>query len=243
MSDKPSDAPVSIPATPGIFDLPLPGVWVNTPRIFPDDRGTFLEWFRADDVTEKLGYPLDIPQANLSTSREGVVRGIHYADVPPGQAKYITCVVGRVLDIIVDLRRGSPTFGRHLMVELSAGNRRGLFLPVGIGHGFVVPAGTASATVCYVVSEGYNPDAEHGVSPLDPALGIDWSLAGVAEDALVLSDRDREAPTYGELEASGVGAAVGSASLPSYSECRGWEQELRRGWALATAEAESWEGE
>lgn len=222
-----------IPDEPGIHDLPLPGTWVNTPRIFPDDRGTFLEWFRADAVAEKLGYPLDIPQANLSTSREGVVRGIHYADVPPGQAKYVTCVAGRVLDIIVDLRRGSATFGRHITVELSAENRRGLFLPVGVGHGFVVPAGAGPATVCYLVSEGYNPSAEHGVNPLDPALGIDWSAAGLTEADLVLSGKDRDAPGYREVE----------ASLPGYAGCRGWEQELRHGWELATAEAEDWEGE
>ena len=222
-----------IPDEPGIYDLPLSGTWVNTPRIFRDDRGAFLEWFRADAVAEKLGYPLDLPQANLSTSVEGVVRGIHYADVPPGQAKYVTCVAGRILDVIVDLRRGSTTFGRHIVVELSAENRRGLYLPVGMGHGFVVPEGSGPATVCYLVSESYNPDAEHGVNPLDPKLGIDWSVAGLADSDLVLSDKDRDAPGYREVE----------ASLPSYSECRGWEQELRHDWEAATAEAEGWEGE
>lgn len=231
MSD--TSAVPAVPPEPGIHDLPLPGVWVNTPRIFPDDRGTFLEWFEADAVADKLGYPLDIPQANLSTSAEGVVRGIHYADVPPGQAKYVTCVAGRILDIIVDLRRGSATFGRHITVELSADNRRGLFLPVGVGHGFVVPAGAGPATVCYLVSEGYSPGTEHGVNPVDPELGIDWSAAGLTEDGLILSAKDRQAPGYRDVE----------ASLPSYSECQGWEQELRHGWELAAAEAEGWEGE
>ncbi|AGP31650.1 dTDP-4-dehydrorhamnose 3,5-epimerase family protein [Corynebacterium terpenotabidum] len=217
----------------GITDLPLPGTWVNTPRVFPDDRGEFLEWFRAEDVLDKLGHPLDIPQANLSTSAEGVVRGIHYADVPPGQAKYVTCVAGRILDIIVDLRRGSPTYGRHITVELSAENRRGLFLPVGVGHGFVVPAGAGPATVCYLVSEGYNPGAEHGVSPLDADLGIDFSAAGLSRDELILSAKDRDAPGYKGVE----------SELPLYAECLGWEKELRHGWELASAEAEAWEGE
>jgi dTDP-4-dehydrorhamnose 3,5-epimerase len=102
-----------------------------------------------------------------------------------------------------------------------------------MGHGFVVPAGAGTATVSYLVSEGYNPEAEHGVNPLDPKLGIDWSFAGLAESDLVLSDKDRDAPGYREVE----------ASLPSYSECRGWEQELRHDWEAATAEAEGWEGE
>jgi dTDP-4-dehydrorhamnose 3,5-epimerase len=219
--------------TQGIEDLQIPGVWVHTPRVFPDDRGEFLEWFKAETVADKLGYPLDIPQANLSTSREGVVRGIHYADVPPGQAKYVTCVAGRILDVVVDLRRGSPTYGRHAIVDLSAADRRGLFLPVGVGHGFIVPAGTQQATVCYLVSEGYNPAAEHGVNPLDPALGIDWSASGLTEEAFVLSDKDRDAPGVAEVE----------ATLPGYDECLGWEQELRDTWGYATREAEEWAGE
>jgi dTDP-4-dehydrorhamnose 3,5-epimerase len=220
--------------TQGIEDLQIPGVWVHTPRVFPDDRGEFLEWFKAETVADKLGYPLDIPQANLSTSREGVVRGIHYADVPPGQAKYVTCVAGRILDVVVDLRRGSPTYGRHAIVDLSAADRRGLFLPVGVGHGFIVPAGTQQATVCYLVSEGYNPAAEHGVNPLDPALGIDWSASGLTEEAFVLSDKDRDAP--------GVPPRSRRPSRPTPSAC-GWEQELRDTWGYATREAEEWAGE
>jgi len=119
------------------------------------------------------------------------------------------------------------------MVELSGDNRRGIFLPVGVGHGFVVPAGAGTATVCYLVSEGYNPEGEHGVDPLDTAVNIDWSLAGLSAGDLILSDRDREAPGYTSVE----------ASLPGYAECRGWEQELRRGWEAASADAEDWDGE
>lgn len=226
-----------------ISDLEIPGAWVASPTIRPDDRGTFHEWFRADRVADKLGYPMDLPQANLSTSREGVIRGVHFADVPPGQAKYVTCVSGRVLDVLVDLRRGSPTFLKHVVVELSAENRHGVYIPVGVGHAFGVPAGAGEATVSYLVSEPYNPDGEHGVSPLDPALGIDWADLGVhdATGEPVLSDKDRDAPTVADVD-SGDAARAGFA-LPTWNDARGWEKELRLTWEQAAAEAENWQGE
>ncbi|MDN6259577.1 MAG: dTDP-4-dehydrorhamnose 3,5-epimerase [Corynebacterium sp.] len=220
-----------------ISDLEIPGAWVAEPRIFGDDRGTFHEWFRADVVADKLGHPFDIPQANLSTSREGVVRGVHFADVPPGQAKYVTCVAGRVVDVLVDLRRGSPTFLQHGAGERSAENRRGGYVPSGGGHAFGVPAGAGQATMSYLVSEGYDPGAEHAVSPLDAGIGIDWASLGVQE--IVLSDKDREAPTVADVERGGVDGVV----LPSWNECRGWEKELRLAWEQAQQDAENWEGE
>ncbi|MEY8566210.1 dTDP-4-dehydrorhamnose 3,5-epimerase family protein [Corynebacterium sp.] len=219
-----------------ITDLEIPGAWVAEPRVFADDRGTFHEWFRADVVADKLGHPLDIPQANLSTSREGVVRGIHFADVPPGQAKYVTCVAGRVIDVLVDLRRGSPTYLRHVAVELSAEKRNGVYVPIGVGHAFGVPAGAGGATVSYLVSEGYDPQAEHAVTPFDPELGIDWDALGVPAADAVLSDKDREAPTVADIGRDGP-------ALPSWNECRGWEKELRLAWEQAQDDAENWEGE
>ena len=221
-----------------ITDLAIPGAWVHTPTIFPDDRGTFREWFRADTVAEKTGYPLDIPQANLSTSREGVIRGVHFADVPPGQAKYVTCMAGRIQDVLVDLRRGSPTYLQHVVVELSAENGKGLFIPVGVGHCPAFPVGSGDGALTYLVSEGYNPGAEHGVNPLDPALGIDWEALGIPSDRVVLSDKDRDAPTVAEVEAGSTGFV-----LPSYNDCRGWEKELRVAWEQANTDAENWEGE
>lgn len=214
-----------------ITDLAIPGAWVATPKIFPDDRGTFHEWFKADVVADKLGYPLDIPQANLSTSKEGVIRGVHFADVPPGQAKYVTCVAGRIVDVLVDLRRGSPTFMKHIVVELSAENRRGLYVPVGVGHAPGIPVGGGPASLNYLMSEGYNPSVEHGINPLDPALGIDWGAHGLPMDDLVLSDKDRDAPTVAEFEASG-------RALPSYDECLGWEKELRLTWEAVQQEVD-----
>lgn len=221
-----------------ITDLEIPGAWVAEPRVFGDDRGTFHEWFRADTVAEKLGHPLDVPQANLSTSREGVIRGVHFADVPPGQAKYVTCVAGRIIDVLVDLRRGSPTFMRQVSVELSAENRRGVYVPVGVGHAFGVPFNAGPATVSYLVSEGYDPEAEHAVNPLDPEIAVDWAGFGVSDSsgAPVLSDKDRGAPTVADFEAAG-------SALPNWNECRGWEKELRLGWEQAQEEAENWQGE
>lgn len=162
-----------------------------------------------------------------------MIRGVHFADVPPGQAKYVTCVAGRIVDVLVDLRRGSPTFMKHIVVELSAENRRGLYVPVGVGHAFGVLAGAGPATVSYLVTEAYNPTGEHGVNPLDPALGIDWAAHGIAdgEGELVLSDKDRDAPTVAEFEASG-------RALPSYDECLGWERELRLTWEAVQQEAD-----
>ncbi|MFN8078508.1 MAG: dTDP-4-dehydrorhamnose 3,5-epimerase [Kineosporiaceae bacterium] len=145
-----------------IDELAVAGSYLITPRVFGDDRGSFSEWFRQDALTARLGHELRLEQANWSTSRRGVIRGIHYADVPPGQAKYVTCVRGAVLDVIVDLRVGSPTFGRHDTARLDAESRRAVYLAEGMGHGFC--ALTDDATVLYLCSTGYNPAAEPPVS-------------------------------------------------------------------------------
>ena len=123
---------------------------------------------------------------------------------------------------------------KHVSVELSAANRRGIYIPIGVGHAFGVPAGVGEATVSYLVSEGYDPAAEHAVSPLDPALDIDWAAHGVADSAgdVVLSDKDRAAPTVTEIERGGL-------ALPSWNECRGWEKELRLAWEQAQSDAEN----
>ncbi|HYJ74288.1 MAG TPA: dTDP-4-dehydrorhamnose 3,5-epimerase family protein, partial [Kineosporiaceae bacterium] len=113
----------------------VPDAYVLTPVQHGDERGTFLEWFRSEQL-EAVGHPLGLAQANLSVSRPGVVRGIHYADVPPGQAKYVTCVRGAVLDVVVDLRVGSPAFGRWEAVRLDDRERRALYVAEGLGHAF-----------------------------------------------------------------------------------------------------------
>jgi dTDP-4-dehydrorhamnose 3,5-epimerase len=187
---------------------------VLTPALHSDDRGTFLEWFRSGDL-EGAGHPFRLAQANLSVSRAGVVRGIHFADVPPGQAKYVTCVSGAVLDVVVDVRVGSPTFGRWDGVRLDDRERRALFLPEGLGHGFC--ALEPDSTVVYLCNDVYRPGSEHGVHPLDPALGIAWP----ADLAPLLSDKDAAAPTLAEAREQGI--------LPLYEACQARYREAAAG--------------
>lgn len=189
-------------------ELSIPGAWVQEPTVYGDDRGSFHEWFRGGGFEAATGRALPVAQANRSVSRRGVVRGIHFSDVPPGQAKYVTCVRGAVLDVVVDLRTGSPTFGTWEAVRLDDRTHRTVFLAEGLGHGFA--ALTDEATVVYLCSTGYAPEREHGVHPLDPDLGIAWP--GEAGEP-VLSEKDRRAPSLGEARAQGL--------LPSYASCTG----------------------
>ncbi|RII14260.1 dTDP-4-dehydro-6-deoxyglucose 3-epimerase [Streptomyces sp. YIM 130001] len=185
--------------------LSIEGAWVRTPPVHRDERGSFHEWFRDDAFREAVGHPVQLAQANCSVSRRGALRGIHFADVPPGQAKYVTCVAGSVLDVVVDLRTGSPTYGRSATVLLEAREGSAVYLSEGIGHAFL--ALSDEATVVYLCSTGYAPGREHGVHPLDPELGIDWP----ADITPVLSPRDAAAPTLAEASAAGL--------LPTYADC------------------------
>jgi dTDP-4-dehydrorhamnose 3,5-epimerase len=193
--------------------LGIEGAWVFTPQVHSDDRGSFAEAFRGAEFAADLGYRLDVAQANCSVSRRGVIRGIHYADVPPGQAKYVTCVAGAILDVVVDLRTGSPSFGKWEAVRLDADTRRAVFLSEGLGHAFM--ALTDGATALYLCSTPYAPGREHGVDPRDPAIGIAWPL----DVAPVLSEKDAAAPTLDE--------ALSASLLPSYQECAGYAETLR----------------
>jgi dTDP-4-dehydrorhamnose 3,5-epimerase len=196
--------------------LGIDGAWTFTPRVHGDDRGSFAEAFRGAEFAADLGYQLGVAQVNCSVSRRGVIRGIHYSDVPPGQAKYVSCVAGAVLDVVVDLRVGSPGFGTWETVRLDDEDRRAVFLAEGLGHGFM--ALSEQATVMYLCSTPYAPGREHGVHPLDPALGIAWPLDGLA-DAPVLSDKDAAAPTLDEARLSGA--------LPGYEDCAAYTARLR----------------
>ncbi|MFF5025136.1 dTDP-4-dehydrorhamnose 3,5-epimerase [Streptomyces collinus] len=195
--------------------LGIADAWVLEPKVFPDERGSFHEWYRGAEFREATGYDLTLAQANCSVSRRGVLRGVHFADVPPGQAKYVTCVRGAVLDVVVDVRVGSPTFGRWEAVRLDDDTRHAVFLAEGLGHAFM--ALTDDATVVYVCSAGYAPGREHGVHPLDPGLGIPWP-EGVEP---VMSAKDAEAPTLAEAERSGL--------LPGYADCSAHYERLRSG--------------
>jgi dTDP-4-dehydrorhamnose 3,5-epimerase len=186
---------------------------VYEPKVFPDSRGSFHEWFREADLASVTGRSLRLAQANCSVSARGTLRGVHFADVPPSQAKYVACVRGAVLDVVVDLRVGSPAFGTWEGVRLDDTDHTAVFLSEGLGHAFM--ALTDDATVVYLCSEGYAPAREHGVNPLDPELGIQWP-AGVEP---LLSDKDRQAPTLAEARAQGL--------LPSYQDCLDFYDSLR----------------
>lgn len=186
-------------------ELTIPGAWEFTPETHHDERGVFVNPYVARAVAAAVGHPIDLAQTNHSVSRRGTVRGIHYALVPPGQAKYVYCPAGAVLDIVVDIRVGSPTFGRHEAVRLDAADCRAVYLAEGLGHAAV--ALEDGSVLSYLCSSAYDPEREKGTCPLDPALALDWP----AGFDLLLSPRDRSAPTLAEAAARGL--------LPAYDEC------------------------
>jgi dTDP-4-dehydrorhamnose 3,5-epimerase len=193
--------------------LSIDGAWVYTPHIHTDTRGSFSELFRGAEFAADLGYSLDVAQVNWSVSRLGVIRGLHFAEVPPGQAKYVACVGGALLDVVFDLRVGSPTFGQWEAVRLDEDNRQAVFIEHGLGHAFT--ALTPVATALYLCSTPYTPAIEHTVHPLDPELGIAWP-AGVRP---ILSDRDAAAPTLAQAARAGL--------LPSHRACVQAARQLR----------------
>ncbi len=196
--------------------MAIPDAYELTPVVRSDDRGSFTEVFRGDALAESLGYVPRTVQTNLSVSRRGVVRGIHYADVPLGQSKYVMATTGRVLDFVIDLRVGSATFGSWESVQLDDGERRAVFLAEGLGHAFV--ALSDEATVAYLVSDIYRPDREHGIHPLDPQIGL-----VMPEDAgrPLLSPKDEEAPLLEHAIAEGL--------LPTWDDAQQRYAELRAG--------------
>ncbi|MGX5680789.1 dTDP-4-dehydrorhamnose 3,5-epimerase family protein [Schumannella luteola] len=190
-----------------IRELSVPDSFEITPIVRSDDRGVFLEWYRFDKLAEVTGHPITLRQANTSVSKKGVVRGIHFADVPLGQAKYVTVTHGAVLDYVVDIRVGSPTFGQWDSVLLDDVDRRAIYLSEGLGHAFV--ALTDGAVVSYLVTDTYNPTAEHGIDPLDPQIGLVFPPE--AGEPL-LSPKDTDAPTLAEAAEQGL--------LPDYEAVR-----------------------
>lgn len=198
-----------------IRELRIPDSYEVTPKSFGDDRGLFLEWYRFDVLERELGHSLDLRQGNLSVSRRGTFRGVHFADIPPGQAKYVTAPSGAVLDFIVDLRVGSPTFGEWDSVLLDSVDRRAVYLGEGLGHAFV--ALTDDAVVTYLVSDVYRPEREHGINPLDPELGLRLP-ADIGPP--LLSPKDAEAPSLSEALELGI--------LPTWQDARAHYASLDR---------------
>lgn len=189
-----------------VVETGIPGAVAITPRQYPDDRGTFLEWYRFDRLADVVGRRFDLRQGNLSVSRRGVLRGLHLASVPTGQAKYVTVVAGAAIDYFVDVRVGSPTFGHWDSVRLDTVDRRAVFLPEGLAHAFL--ALEDGTTVTYLVNDVYRPGAEFGLDPRDPAIGLDFPIAA---EELVLSEKDALAPTLAQAKASGI--------LPTWEAC------------------------
>ncbi|MCU1442950.1 MAG: dTDP-4-dehydrorhamnose 3,5-epimerase [Cryobacterium sp.] len=196
-----------------IRELNIPDSYEITPKQFGDDRGVFLEWYRFDKLEETIGHSLNLRQANTSVSKRGVVRGIHFADVPVGQAKYVTATHGAVLDYVIDIRVGSPTFGQWDSVLLDDTDRRAIYLAEGLGHCFV--ALTDNATVSYLVTDVFNPTREHGINPLDTDVALVFPPE--AGEPL-LSPKDTDAPGLAEAAASG--------SLPSWADMRAFYSSL-----------------
>ncbi|MCU1416331.1 MAG: dTDP-4-keto-6-deoxy-D-glucose epimerase [Schumannella sp.] len=193
--------------------LTISGAVEFTPSQHGDDRGVFFEHYRFEPLEAALGHPFTVRQGNTSVSKRGTVRGIHYALVPPGQAKYVTAVSGAVLDYVIDLRVGSPTFATWESVRLDDVDRRAVYLAEGLGHCFV--ALTEGAVVSYLVSQVYNPVRELGISPTDPDIGLQFPAeAGVP----LLSPKDVSAPSLQQ--------AIDGGLLPSYDDCVAYEAAL-----------------
>lgn len=196
-----------------IRELSIPDSYEITPIQREDDRGMFVEWYRHDLLEKAVGHSLKLRQANMSVSKRGVVRGIHFADIPPGQAKYVMAPHGAVLDFVVDIRVGSPTFGQWDSVLLDGVSRRAIYIGEGLGHAFV--ALTEDATVTYLVSDTYRAGNEHGIDPTDPAIGL---VFPAELTALLLSPKDTAAPSLAEAKEQGL--------LPTWTNTRTFYESL-----------------
>jgi len=173
----------------------IPDVVIIEPKVHGDERGYFVETFRADKLEEFLGYKINFCQDNESKSSRGVLRGLHYQLAPAAQTKLVRVISGRVLDVAVDIRKGSPTFGKHVAVELTSENKRQLLVPRGFAHGFVVLED--DTVFAYKVDNYYSPENDRGILFSDDALGIDWQ---VAHDELNLSAKDKVQPKLADTQ-------------------------------------------
>ena len=175
----------------------IDGVFVIEPKLFGDARGYFFESFNAKEFAEKTGLNITFVQDNESKSRYGVLRGLHFQLPPYTQSKLVRCVKGKVLDVAVDIRKGSPTYGKHAMCELTEENHRQFFVPKGMAHGFVVLS--EEAVFQYKCDEFYHPEAEGAIAWNDPVIGIDWP---VKEEDVLLSEKDKHNPKLQEYEST-----------------------------------------
>ena len=174
----------------------IPDVWILEPRVFEDARGYFMETWREEDFNRAIGHEVHFVQDNQSMSSRGVLRGLHFQKGQDSQAKLVRVLQGTVVDVAVDLRKGSSTFGKYVAVELSADNKRQLFIPRGFAHGFQVLSDTAVFT--YKVDNRYAPESECSIRYDDPRIGIDWPIKG---ENVILSEKDlKHAVSFDEAE-------------------------------------------
>jgi dTDP-4-dehydrorhamnose 3,5-epimerase len=177
-----------------ITPLGIEGAWLAESPVWSDGRGLFREWFKSADVKHATGRDFGIEQANISLSSKGTLRGIHYSMAPRGQAKWITCVLGAIKDVIVDIRPDSKTFGQWIEVELKGDSGKAVLISEGLGHGFL--ALEEHTAVAYLVSSPFAPSEEHEINPFDPMIGIDW---GMDLDSLKISEKDIKGQTLQSL--------------------------------------------
>ncbi|WP_166355606.1 dTDP-4-dehydrorhamnose 3,5-epimerase [Phytoactinopolyspora limicola] len=184
--------------------MTIPGAWIITPPRFHDNRGTLAVWFQQDLLEPVLGSAMPVRQSNCAVSAAGAIRGIHVTDVPPGQAKHVTCPYGAVFDVVVDLREGSPTFGEWDAVLLDDAERRAVYLSEGLGH--AVMSLQDGSVITYLCSSDYVPERERTINPLDPHLAIEWPDIDRRGRPMtpLLSPRDAAAPTLEQARLAGA---------------------------------------
>ena len=188
-----------------VTPLKIDGSWIIELKKFEDGRGFFYESFRDDIAKNYFGREFNIKQSNTSVSKKGSVRGIHYALVPPSQAKYVQCQNGSIIDYVIDIRVGSPTFSQFVEIELNATNPQAIFIEEGLAHAFV--ALEDETVVTYFVSENYNPEREKGINPFDSDLNIKWPDVN-----LELSEKDKIAISLKEARVQNL--------LPMFNDCK-----------------------
>ena len=181
-----------------LTELGIKGAWIVESDVWPDNRGSFREWFKPSESKEIIGFEFKVEQANLSISDYGVVRGIHYSLAPEGQAKWVTCAHGEILDFIIDLRTNSATYKKVESIQLSGNGNKSLLIGSGLGHAFVSLA--QGSAVTYLLSSPYKPELEFEINPLDQSLKLDFGIPAIG---LIVSEKDKLAPTLIEQEISG----------------------------------------
>ena len=191
--------------------LKISGSWKIEFQKFDDNRGFFYESFKEEDFKNQIGRNLNIKQTNTSSSSKGSVRGIHYALVPPSQAKLVQCQRGSIKDYVIDIRVGSPTFGQFEVIELNENSASAVFIEEGLAHAFV--ALENQTVVTYFVTEKYNPEREKGINPFDKTLNVKWP-----DIELILSEKDKQAISLEESKNQGL--------LPTFDECKKFTKSL-----------------